>query len=48
MARKNIKIGPAAPAWMTPGVFKVLQDAYNLQLIGSDAKADMTRDLARA
>jgi len=44
---KNIKIGPAAPAWMTPGVFKVLQDAYNLQLIGSDAKADMTRDLAR-
>lgn len=45
---KNIKIGPAAPAWITPGVFKVLQDAYNLQLIGSDAKADLAQDLARA
>jgi len=45
---KNIKIGPAAPAWVTPGVFKVLQDAYGLRLIGKDPQADMAKDLARA
>jgi len=38
---KNIAVGPAAPAWITPNVFKVLQDAYGLKLIGSDAKADL-------
>lgn len=30
---KNIRIGPTAPAFLTPNVLKVLQDNYNLQLI---------------
>lgn len=38
---KNIAVGPAAPAWITPNVFKVLQDAYGLKLIGKDGKADV-------
>lgn len=38
---KNIAVGPAAPAWITPNIFKVLQDAYGLKLIGKDGKADV-------
>ncbi|BDU72298.1 hydroxylamine reductase [Mesoterricola silvestris] len=38
---KNIAVGPAAPAFLSPNVFKVLQDAYGLKLTGTDAKADM-------
>jgi len=30
---KNIRIGPTAPAFITPNVLKVLQDNYNLKLI---------------
>jgi hydroxylamine reductase len=43
---KNIAVGPAAPAWITPNVFKVLQDAFGLKLIGADAKADLAAALA--
>ena len=42
---KNIAVGPAAPAFLSPNVFKVLQDAYGLKLIGSDAKADLAAAL---
>ncbi|NTV74164.1 MAG: hydroxylamine reductase [Holophaga sp.] len=38
---KNIAVGPAAPAFLSPNVFKVLQDAYGLKLTGSDAMADL-------
>lgn len=38
---KGIRIGPAAPAFVAPNVFKVLQDRYDLQRIGSDAEADL-------
>ena len=38
---KNIRIGPSAPAFITPNVFKVLQDNYNLMLTG-----DVDEDLA--
>ena len=38
---KNIAIGPAAPAFISPNVFKLLQEAYGLKLIGTDAKADL-------
>jgi hydroxylamine reductase len=38
-------VGPAAPAFISPNVFKILQDAYDLQLIGKDAKADLAEDL---
>lgn len=30
---KNIRIGPSAPAFISPNVLKVLQDNYNLKLI---------------
>ena len=30
---KNIRIGPTAPAFLTPNVLKVIQDSYNLKLI---------------
>ena len=42
---KNIAVGPAAPAWITPNIFKVLQDAYGLKLIGTDGKADVAAAL---
>jgi hydroxylamine reductase len=41
---KNIRIGPSPPAFVTPNVLKVLQDNYNLMLIGDvdeDLKAMM-------
>jgi hydroxylamine reductase len=42
---KNIAVGPAAPAFISPNVFKLLQDAYGLKLIGKDAKADLAAAL---
>lgn len=38
---KNIAVGPAAPAWITPNIFKVLQGPTALRLIGKDGKADV-------
>lgn len=38
---KDIAVGPAAPAFLSPNVFKVLQDAYGLKLTGTDALADL-------
>jgi len=43
---RNIAVGPAAPAFISPNVFKLLQDGYGLKLIGSDAKADLAAALA--
>lgn len=37
---KDIRIGPTAPAFVTPNVLGVLQDNYNLMLTG-DAEEDM-------
>ncbi|MCG3136279.1 MAG: Hydroxylamine reductase [Phycisphaerae bacterium] len=34
---KNIRIGPAAPAFISPNVFRILQDKYNLQLTNGHA-----------
>jgi len=31
---RGIRIGPAAPAFISPNVFKILQDKYDLQLTG--------------
>lgn len=41
----NIHIGPSAPKFISPGVLKVLQDTFNLQLISGDAKADLAKFL---
>lgn len=37
---KNIRIGPSAPAFLTPNVLKVIQENYNLRLI-TTAKEDL-------
>ena len=37
---KGITIGPKPPAFVTPNVFSVLKEQFDLRLIGEDAKAD--------
>ena len=43
---KGIRIGPNPPPFFTPNVMKVLQDEFDLQLIGDDAEADLKEILA--
>ena len=43
---KGIRIGPTAPAFMTPNVMKILQDRFDLQIIGSNPEADLREALA--
>jgi hydroxylamine reductase len=43
---KGIAIGPNPPAWVTENVFTVLQDTFDLKLIGEDAKADVAEACA--
>ena len=38
---QNITLGPTPPAFITPAVFKILQEKYKLRLTGTDAKADL-------
>lgn len=45
---KNIHVGPSAPKFISPGVLKVLQDTFNLQLISGDAQADMAKFLGNS
>jgi len=44
---KGIRIGPAAPAFFTPNVMKILEDNFDLRRIGSDPAADLQAALAR-
>jgi hydroxylamine reductase len=43
---KGVSIGPNPPGFVTPNVFKVLQEKFDLRLTGADAKADL--DVAMA
>jgi hydroxylamine reductase len=43
---KGIRIGPNPPAFLTPNVFRVLQEKYDLRLTGTDAKADLAAVMA--
>jgi hydroxylamine reductase len=43
---KGITIGPKPPAFVTPNVFKILQEKYDLRLIGQRAEDDLRRVLA--
>ena len=43
---KGIRIGPRPPAFVTPNVFKILQEKYDLKLTGTDAKADLAAVMA--
>lgn len=45
---QGIRIGPAAPAFVSPNVFKILQEKYSLRLIGEDPIADLNEVLATA
>lgn len=43
---KGITLGPNAPGFITPGVFAVLQERFDLRLSGDDAQADLRQALA--
>ena len=43
---KNITIGPNPPSFVSPNVFKILQDKFGLRLTG-DAKADLAAALKK-
>ncbi len=45
---RGIRIGPAAPAFITPNVMRILQEKYDLQLAGNDPDADLKRILEAA
>ena len=40
---KNITVGPMPPAFVSPNVFKILQEKYGLRTIGADGKADLAK-----
>ncbi|MHC4405864.1 MAG: hydroxylamine reductase [Planctomycetota bacterium] len=43
---KGITIGPKPPGFVTPNVFKVLQEKFDLRLTGDDARKDLEVALA--
>jgi hydroxylamine reductase len=43
---KRVTIGPNPPGFITPNVFKVLQDTFDLRLTGKDAKEDLAIAMA--
>ncbi len=44
---KGVTIGPKPPAFISPNVFKILQDKFDLRLTSKDAKQDMERALGK-
>jgi hydroxylamine reductase len=45
---KGITIGPAAPAFVSPNVFKILQEKYDLRLANTDPLVDLKMATASA
>ena len=45
---KGIRIGPKPPAFVSPNVFKILQDKYDLKLTDKDPLADLKESLQGA
>ncbi|MBN1589430.1 MAG: hydroxylamine reductase, partial [Pirellulales bacterium] len=43
---QGITIGPKPPAFISPNVFKILQEKFDLRLTGTDARADLAAALA--
>ncbi len=43
---KGITIGPKPPAFVSPNVFQILQETFDLRLTGADARADLATVLA--
>lgn len=40
---KGIRVGPVAPAFVSPNVFKILQDKYDLKIIESEPPAELVQ-----
>jgi len=40
---KGVRIGPRPPAFVSPNVFSLLQEQFDLRLTGEDGKADLER-----
>ena len=40
---KGIRVGPVPPAFISPNVFKILQDKYNLKIIESTPPAELVQ-----
>jgi hydroxylamine reductase len=38
---KGITLGPNAPAFVSPNVFAILQERFDLRLSGNDAEGDV-------
>ncbi len=45
---KGITLGPKPPAFVSPGVFGVLKEKFDLRLAGTDPKADLARAMGKA
>jgi len=43
---KGIAIGPKPPAFISPNIFKILQEKFDLRLTGEDAKVDLEAAMA--
>lgn len=43
---KGIRLGPNAPGFLTPNVYQILKDKFDLGLIGRDARADLALVMA--
>ena len=43
---KGIRIGPNPPAFVSPNVFAILQEKFDLKLIGQSGKADLETVMA--
>lgn len=43
---KNVAVGPKPPAFVSPNVFKILQETYGLKLTGEDGAADVKQVMA--
>ena len=43
---KGITLGPKPPAFVSPNVFKILQEKFDLRLTGENAKEDLAVALA--
>ncbi len=42
---KGINLGPNPPAFITPNVFKILQEKFDLRIVGPDARQDLAQVL---
>ncbi len=40
---KGIRVGPVPPAFITPNVFQILQDKFDLKLIESEPPAELVQ-----